>query len=38
VQAASEALRQVAAQSRQTTLPRPDETLSALAAAGVAGK
>ncbi len=33
VQAASETLRQVAAQARQVTLPRPDETLAALAAA-----
>lgn len=31
--AAGEALRQVAGQSRQAALPRPDETLSALAAA-----
>ena len=31
--AAGEALRQVASQSRQAALPRPDETLSALAAA-----
>jgi uroporphyrin-III C-methyltransferase len=36
VQAAGDALRQVASQARQVTLPRPDETLSALAAAGVA--
>jgi uroporphyrin-3 C-methyltransferase len=35
VQAASETLRQVAAQSRQAVLPRPDETLAALAAVGV---
>jgi uroporphyrin-3 C-methyltransferase len=33
VQAAGDALRQVASQSRQTVLPRPDETLAALAAA-----
>jgi uroporphyrin-3 C-methyltransferase len=33
VQAASEALRQVAGQSRQVALPRPDETLAALATA-----
>lgn len=32
--AASEALRQVGAQSRQGALPRPDESLAALAAAG----
>ena len=32
--AASEALRQVTAQSRQSALPRPDETLAALLAAG----
>jgi uroporphyrin-III C-methyltransferase len=38
VQAVGETLRQVGTQSRQATLPRPDETLSALAAAGVAGK
>jgi uroporphyrin-3 C-methyltransferase len=35
VQAAGDALRQVSAQTRQVTLPRPDETLAALAAAGV---
>jgi uroporphyrin-3 C-methyltransferase len=35
VQAASETLRQVSAQARQTALPRPDETLASLAAAGV---
>jgi uroporphyrin-3 C-methyltransferase len=33
VQAAGEALRQVSAQSRQAALPRPDETLAALATA-----
>jgi hypothetical protein len=31
--ATSEALRQVSAQSRQSALPRPDETLASLAAA-----
>ncbi len=34
VVAAGEALRQVSAQSRQSALPRPDETLAALLAAG----
>jgi uroporphyrin-3 C-methyltransferase len=34
VVAASDALRQVSAQSRQASLPRPDETLAALLAAG----
>jgi uroporphyrin-III C-methyltransferase len=34
VVAASEALRQVSTQSRQASLPRPDETLAALLAAG----
>lgn len=34
VVAASEALRQVTTQSRQSALPRPDETLAALLAAG----
>jgi uroporphyrin-III C-methyltransferase len=36
VQAVGETLRQVGAQSRQAVLPRPDETLSALAAAAAA--
>jgi uroporphyrin-3 C-methyltransferase len=33
VQVASELLKQVAGQARQVSLPRPDETLAALAAA-----